>query len=160
MGFIKHSLFCGKKIEVPNIFHKSVHTEDENFYLLIKIQRKYTFGVIFRNYWKKNYYFYYAVQKKRSALLNSCAHLCVCVKHFCMCCYRWSNLCFCFLFCFFLVSHQLLPYQHFTPITLKLRTVILTCQGGRAEMWRNYMTRGGYLCTKNDIHYSHCKYNV
>lgn len=83
VGSTKYSLFCGKKIEIPNIFHKSAHTEDENFNLLIKSQRKYTFERIFRSYWKKNYYFYYAVQKQRSAFLN--ARACVCVLNTFLC---------------------------------------------------------------------------
>lgn len=49
-------LFCGRKIRVLYVLYKSLHSRNEKFNSIIKIQKKYKFGRISWNYWKKNYY--------------------------------------------------------------------------------------------------------
>lgn len=64
---IMDSLLCGRKIEVPNTFHKSPNTGNKNFNWLIKFQKQHNFSRnISRSYWKKNYYLSYPVQMTRN----------------------------------------------------------------------------------------------
>lgn len=144
------------KIEVPNIFHKSAHTEDENFNLLIKIQRKYTFGRILKSYWKKNYYFYYTVQKKRSAFLK--AHVCVCMlKTFLYVLLQIIYLVFDFVFLGITAAFTISTFH-----TNHFETEDSNFNLSRKKSWnvKKLPDKSRYLCTKNDSHYSHCKCDV